>query len=63
MDDTPVRKWCVSDPSNPGRAKCLVCPHPKDKPAVTFSIGEGFSALRAHSKGKIHTKFPGARSE
>ena len=60
VDDTPVREWCVADPSNPGtgRAKCLVCPRPKDKPAVTFSIGEGFTALRAqsNSKDKIHTK-------
>ena len=56
VDGIPVKSWCVSDPSDPGRAKCLVCPPPKNKPALTFSIGEGFSALRTHGRGKIHSK-------
>ena len=56
VDGILIRSWCVSDPSDPGRAKCLVCPPPRNKPALTFSIGEGFSALRTHGRGKIHTK-------
>ena len=49
IDGTAVKRWCVySDPTDPGRAKCLVCPPPRDNPALTFSIGEGFTAIQTH---------------
>ena len=55
IDGVRVKSWCLGDPSDPGRGKCLICPPPKDSPqGKTFSIGEGFSALRTHAKGKIH---------
>ena len=47
----------MGDPSDAGRAKCLVCPLPRDKPnGLTFSIAEGFSEIWYHNKSKTHVK-------
>ena len=55
IDGVSVKSWCIADPSDHGRGKCLVCPPPRDSPqGKTFSIGEGFSALKSHAKGKVH---------
>ena len=48
VDGTKVRLWCRPDPSNPQRAQCLLCPD------TSFNIGEGFTAIRAHSNRKKH---------
>ena len=56
LDGVQVKTWLVADPADPKQAKCTICPAPADSPfpGRTFSIAEGFSAIRSHSKTKIH---------
>ena len=56
LDGVQVKTWLVADPADPKQAKCTVFPAPADSPfrGRTFSITEGFSAIRTHSKTKIH---------
>ena len=58
FDDIKVSTWLIADPSDPRKGKCTVCPAPTDSPFYgrSFSIAEGFSAIRSHSKSKIHQK-------
>ena len=58
LDDIKVSTWLNADPSDPRKGKCTVCPAPTDSPfyGSSFSIAEGFSAIRSHSKSKIHQK-------
>ena len=51
-----VSTWLIADPSDPKKGKCTVCPAPLYSPfsGRSFSIAEGCSAIRSHSKSKIH---------
>ena len=55
IDDIPVNIWLTSDPQDPQRDKCLICPAPPNSPfGRTFSIAEGWTAITTHNKGKTH---------
>ena len=58
LDEIKVSTWLIADPSDQQKGKCTVCPAPTDSPFYgrSFSIAEGFSAIRSHSKSKIHHK-------
>jgi hypothetical protein len=58
FDDVKVSTWLIADPSDPKKGKCTVCPAPSDSPfsGRSFSIAEGISAIRSHSKSKTHQK-------
>ena len=56
IEDVKVSTWLIADPSDPKKGKCTVCPAPLYSPfsGRRFSIAEGCSAIRSHSKSKIH---------
>ena len=58
LDDIKVSSWLIADPSDPKKGKCTICPAPPGSPfsGRSFSIAEGFSAIRTHSVSKIHQK-------
>jgi hypothetical protein len=58
LDDVKVGNWLIADPSDQKKGKCIICPAPSGSPfsGRSFSIAEGFSAIRSHSESKIHQK-------
>ena len=58
FDNVKVSSWLVADPSDNKKGKCIVCPPPPDSPfsGRSFSIAEGVSAIKKHSKNKTHLK-------
>ena len=58
LDGVQVKTWLTADPTAPNRARCLVCPAPASSPSgfSSFSIGEGVSAIKTHSKTNKHQK-------
>ena len=61
IDGVLVSTWCSSDPSDNKKAKCLSCPAGLQPFGLTFSVGEGFSALTKHAKSAKHVKFKDRR--
>ena len=54
VDNIPVRTWCAPDPSNNEKAKYLTCPAKFEPFGKTFSVKEGFTAIKKHAKTAIH---------
>ena len=55
VDNIVVKTWCTSDPSDEEKAKCLTCPASKLEPfGKTFSVKEGFTAVKKHAKRSVH---------
>ena len=56
VDGVLVRSWCVGDPTSKDRARCVICPSPLNSPTgfCSFSIAEGFTAIKSHAKSKKH---------
>ena len=58
VDEIPVSSWCVADPSNNLKAKCLKCRPGVSQPfGLTFSIREGFTAIKKHARATKHIKY------
>ena len=56
-DGVRIGDWCVADPSDKTKAKCLSCPAGLQPFGKTFSVKEGFTALVKHAltaKHKTH---------
>ena len=49
LDGQKVSRWLKPDPEDKSRATCLFCPSPN-----TFSITEGWKAVRQHNKTAKH---------
>ena len=58
LDGVQVKSWLTADPTSPNRARCMVCPAPANSLSgfCSFSIGEGFSAIKTHGKSQKHQK-------
>ena len=54
VDNIPVISWCAADPSNKDKAKCLTCPAKHEPFGKTFSVKEGFTAVKKHARTAIH---------
>ena len=54
VDGYCVGSWVTSDPTSTMKARCLPCPPNVGASHKTFSIVEGFSAIRQHSKIAKH---------
>ena len=56
IDGISVKEWCGGgSKENPQRARCIVCPPTVAEPlGITFSIAEGFTGLKAHTRGTRH---------
>ena len=52
LDGIQVKTWLTGDLTTPNRARCMACPAPVNSLSgfVTFSIAEGFSAIKTHSR-------------